>query len=266
MMPRSKRSGSGEWEKPFWQQPGWLLSAGFFLVLALLGGFVVFAGDNEDTNAGPGAEATAAPSADPTRSTPSGKQSSGAEDPRPEGCRTDDSDQAVPPKSPADLKWKVYQADLVPVSATAGPLLYDGVVWSCFARTPLGAVLALHSITSKMSGSEWRTVADKQVAAGPGKDAFMATRSKEADEDAAGAPGSDGTYIGFSMLTYTKDQATAMLLIRIADGKYGTATASVVWEDGDWKLRPTLKGSLTENISFVGGPEGFVLWGGKDGG
>ncbi|WP_411081839.1 hypothetical protein [Streptomyces sp. cmx-18-6] len=265
MSPRSQRSSSGEWEKPFWQQPGWLLSAGFFLVLALLGAFVVFADDDGDTNAGPGSGATTAPSTDPTQDAPSGEPSNGTEDPRPAGCRTDDSDQAVPPKSPADLKWKVYQADLVPVSATAGPLQYNGVVWSCFARTPLGAVLALHSITSKMSGSEWRTVADKQIASGPGKDAFVATRSKDTDESAAGAPGSDGTYIGFSMLTYTKDQATAMLLIRIADGKYGAATASVVWEDGDWKLRPTLKGSLTENITFVGGSEGFVLWGGGDG-
>ncbi|MBM7058770.1 hypothetical protein [Streptomyces durocortorensis] len=258
------RNSSGEWEKPFWQQPGWLLSAGFFLVLALLGAFVVFA-DDEEEKAGPGPRATAASSAGPAQGTPSGKPSNGTEGSRPAGCRTDDSDQAVPPKSPADLKWKVYRTDLVPVSTTAGPLLYKGAVWSCFARTPLGAVLALHSITSKMSGSEWRTVADQQVARGPGKDAFVATRSKEADESAAGAPGSDGTYVGFSMLTYTKDQATAMLLIRIADGKYGAATASVVWEDGDWKLRPTLNGSLTENITFVGGPEGFALWGGEDG-
>ncbi|MGW3391325.1 hypothetical protein [Streptomyces cinereoruber] len=265
MSPRSRRNNSGEWEKPFWQQTGWLLSAGFFLVLALLGGFAVFADDDGDTNAGQGPEATAAPSSDPAQGTPSGKPSNGTEEPRPAGCRTDDSDQAVPPKSPADLKWKIYQADLVPVSATAGPLLYDGAVWSCFARTPLGAVLALHSITSKMSGSDWKAVTDKQIARGPGKDAFVATRSKEADKNATGAPGSDGTYVGFSMLTYTKDQATAMLLMRIADGKYGVATASVVWEDGDWKLRPTLKGSLTESITFVGGPEGFVLWGGGNG-
>ncbi|MFB8074441.1 hypothetical protein [Streptomyces californicus] len=263
MMPRSKRSGSGEWEKPFWQQPGWLLSAGFFLVLALLGGFVVFAGDDEDTNAGPGAEATAAPSADPTRSTPSGKQSNGAEDPRPEGCRTNDSDQAVPPKSPADLKWKVYQTELVPVSATAGPLQYNGAVWTCFARTPLGAVLAVHSISTKMGGSDWKNVVEKQFTRGSGTEALRKTRAGISDENDAGAPGSKGTYLGFNVVTYDKDRATVMMLMRLAEGEYVAATISVLWEEGDWKIRPTLSGSITENISQISGTDGFVLWGGE---
>ncbi|MFF4168559.1 hypothetical protein [Streptomyces sp. NPDC001744] len=266
MSPRSRRSSSGEWEKPFWQQPGWLLSAGFFLVLALVGGYAVLADDGEgDANAGRGPETTASPSPGGTQATPSGKPSGGAEEPRPAGCRTDDSDQTIPPKSPADLKWKVYQAELVPVSATAGPLQYDGPVWSCFAHTPLGAALAVHSISTKMGGSDWKAVVGRQFAPGTGTEALKKSRAAKKDENDPGAPGSNGTYVGFSMVTYDKDRATVMMLMRLPEGNYVTGTVAVVWEGGDWKIRPTLSGSITESITPVGGTDGFVLWGGGNG-
>ncbi|WP_168714594.1 hypothetical protein [Streptomyces sp. A0592] len=56
-----------------------------------------------------------------------------------------------------------------------------------------------------------------------------------------------------------------MILVRTADGTYGALTASAVWEDGDWKLRPTLTGSISESIAPVGGTDGFVLWGAGNG-
>ncbi|MFI1185711.1 hypothetical protein [Streptomyces californicus] len=258
MSPGTQQNDRGEGEKPFWRQPGPLLSAGVLLVAAVIGGFVVLADDDGDAKAAPG---PAAPSAPPAQGTPPGEPSDAAQEGRPAGCRTDDSDQATPPKSPADLKWKVYQSEVVPVSATAGPLMYDGAVWSCFARTPLGAVLAAHSIASKMGGSDWRTVVEKQFTRGPGTEALKETRAGIPDESSSATPDGDGAYAGFNLITYDKDRATTRTLMRFADGAYATGTISVVWEDGDWKLRPTLSGSITESITPISGPAGFVLWG-----
>ncbi|MFE6911326.1 hypothetical protein [Streptomyces erythrochromogenes] len=192
-------------------------------------------------------------------------QPSGASEGRSAGCSTNDTDQSVPTRSPADLKWMTYQTDLLPASPTAGPLKVEGPVWSCFARTPLGGVLALHAIWAKMGGSDWRTVTEKQIARGPGRDQLVAERGKLPVSDKTGAPGSDGTFLGFRFLTASKDQVTATILVRTADGRYGALTASAVWEDGDWKLRPTLTGSLSESITSVSGTDGFVLWGAGSG-
>ncbi|MFH8881438.1 hypothetical protein [Streptomyces californicus] len=263
MSHATQQNGRGEGETPFWRQPGPLLSAGVFLVLVLLGGFLVLADDGGDAKAGPG---TAASSGGPPQGAPAAEPSDRAKDARPAGCRTDDSDQETPPKSPADLKWKVYQSEVVPVSATAGPLQYRGAVWSCFARTPLGAVLAAHSIASKMGGSDWRTVVEKQFARGSGTEALKKTRAEMPDESSSASPDGDGAYAGFNLITYDRDRATTMVLMRFANGTYATATLSVVWEDGDWKLRPTLSGSVTESISPIGGADGFVLWDAEDGG
>ncbi|WP_420079907.1 hypothetical protein ACN6AT_15695 [Streptomyces sp. JL4002] len=255
---RGSRGNSGEWEKPFWQQRGWLVSAMFLLAIVLIGGYVALTGDDTNTNAGaPQGPATTPKAAD----TPSSAPPSGAAEARPAGCSTNDSDQSVPQQSPSDIKWKVYQTDLLPVSASAGPLKFDGAVWSCYARTPMGATLAMQAISAKLGGADWKTVSEKQMAKGPGKERFIADHSKDAKAQPTGAPGSRGTYVGFRVLTFSKDQATGMILMRLSDGTYGVATMSTVWEEGDWKLRPTLDGSVTEGLSVVGGPDGFVPWG-----
>ncbi|MCX5195010.1 hypothetical protein OOK31_14035 [Streptomyces sp. NBC_00249] len=257
------RGSSGEWQKPFWQQRGWLISAAFLLSMFLIGGFVLLTGEDSSSNTGQPQPST--PKASGSSSATPSAAPSGSTESRPAGCSTNDADQNVPNQSPADVQWKTYQTDLLPASPSAGPLKVDGPVWSCFAHTPLGSVMALHAIGPKLGGSDWKTVTEKQLAKGPGKDQFVAKRSKVADKNKTGAPGSNASYLGFKILTYSKDQVTTMLLLRSADGSYGAVTESVVWEDGDWKLRPTLTGSVTESMTAVGGPEGFVLWGGSSG-
>src|SRR4051812_47760815 len=92
------RGGSGEWEQPFWQQRGWILSAGFLLVLLVLAVFTMVTSGDEDP-----AGASADPS--PTSSATPGGGGSGS-DTRPAGCRTDDSEQAKPTQAPGDFRWK----------------------------------------------------------------------------------------------------------------------------------------------------------------
>jgi hypothetical protein len=251
------QGGSGEWEQPFWQQRGWILSAGFLVVLLVLAVLFAVTGDG---GAGP-AGATGDPRPAPT-STSDDKPGSddGGSDARPAGCRTDDRDQAKPTEAPRDFHWKANGTGLVPVSKAAGPLKYDGPVWSCFAHTPLGAVMAAHSITDHLSYDGWRKVVNKQVVPGAGRDALIASRSQEADKSTTGSPDAGG-YAGFTILSYDETRATVMVLVRgMGDGGFGSASVTMRWQDGDWKLSPDPDGTVYSGVSQVSGTDGFVTW------
>ncbi|MET7703909.1 hypothetical protein [Streptomyces sp. NPDC005485] len=252
------RGGSGEWEQPFWQQRGWILSAGFLLVLLVLAVFTM--ATHDDKPAGAAADPTPTATATKDDDDHSGdKGSGGGSDTRPAGCRTDDKDQAKPAKVPADFHWKADGTGLVPVSKTSGPLKYDGPVWSCFAHTPMGAVLAAHSITDHLSYPGWRTVVDRQVVPGAGRDALISSRSQDDDKPTSGKADAGG-YAGFSVLAYNKEEATVMLLLRGPNAAYGSASVSVRWQDGDWKLAPDADGTVYAGMAQVGGTKGFVTW------
>lgn len=253
------QGGSGEWEQPFWQQRGWILSAGFLAVLLVLAVLFAVTSDGTEQPAG----ASGAPSPAPTSTSDSTSESgggSGGSDDRPAGCRTDDSDQAKPTAAPRDFHWKANGTGLVPVSRTVGPLKYDGPVWSCFAHTPMGAVMAVHSITDHLSYEGWRKVVDQQVVPGAGRDALTATRAQSGDKSTTGSPDAGG-YVGFTVLTYNESQATVMVLVRgMGDGGYGAASVTVRWQDGDWKLAPEPDGTIYSGVSQVSGTNGFVTW------
>ncbi|HSX98925.1 MAG TPA: hypothetical protein VLG91_16275 [Streptomyces sp.] len=251
------QGGSGEWEQPFWQQRGWILSAGFLVVLLVLAVLFAVTGDGGEGPDG----ATGDPRPAPT-STSDDKSGSGDDgsDARPAGCRTDDRDQAKPTEAPRDFHWKANGTGLVPVSKAAGPLKYDGPVWSCFAHTPLGAVMAAHSITDHLSYDGWRKVVNKQVVPGAGRDALIASRSQEADKSTTGSPDAGG-YAGFTVLSYDETRATVMVLVRgMGDGGFGSASVTMRWQDGDWKLSPDPDGTVYSGVSQVSGTDGFVTW------
>lgn len=251
------RGGSGEWEQPFWQTRGWVLSAGFLLVLIILAVFqMVTSGGGEPAKT----------SADPTPSasaTSGGKDKSkgggSGSDARPAGCRTDDSDQAKPTKVPTDFRWKADGTGLVPVSRTAGPLKYDGPVWSCYAHTPMGAVLAAQAITDHLSYPGWRKVAERQIVPGDGRDALIASRSQEDDKPTSGKADAGG-YAGFTVLAYDKEKATVMLLLRGPNTSYGSASVSVQWQGGDWKVAPDPDGTIYSGMAEVSDTKGFTTW------
>ncbi|WP_217245549.1 hypothetical protein [Streptomyces sp. AC602_WCS936] len=250
--PGRSRGGSGEWEKPFWQQRGWILSAGFLATLLVIGLVALMSsgGDTPTTRAD-----------DPTRAPAPAPSSTGdADGGRPEDCRTDDSDQDKPTAVPADFAWKANGTGLVPVSGTVGPLKYDGPVWSCYAHTPMGAVLAAHSITDHFSYPGWREVMERQVVPGAGRDALISSRSQDEDKPTSGKADAGG-YAGFSVLAYDKEEATVMLLLRGPErGVYGTASVTVRWHEGDWKVVPGADGSVYSGMAQVSGTQGFVTW------
>ncbi|MER5469640.1 hypothetical protein ABZX90_23080 [Streptomyces sp. NPDC002935] len=247
------QGGSGEWEQPFWQQRGWILSAGFLLVLLVLAGFTMMSGGN-----GKPADASGDPGRQPTST--AGPDRGGRPDTRPAGCRTDDGDQAKPTRAPKDFTWKADGTGLVPVSRTVGPLTFDGPVWSCYARTPMGSVMAAHAITDHLSYPGWRKVVDRQVVPGAGRDALVESRAAAGDKPTSGTPDGGG-YAGFTVLSYDKGKSTVMFVVRVP-GKdaYGTASVTLRWLDGDWKLAPDADGTVYSGMSQISGTKGFVTW------
>jgi hypothetical protein len=249
------RGGSGEWEQPFWQQRGWILSAGFLLVLVVFGAFALM------THGG-GGKPNAADDPSPSRSaTATPTRNSGNQDDRPAGCHTDDSDQEKPTAAPKGVYWKALGTGLMPASKTAGPLKFDGPVWYCYAHTPMGAVFAAHAITGHLAYPGWREVVERQFVPGPGRDAYVAKRSQVQDKSVSGQP-DDISFVGFSVLSYNGTETTLTLLGgKPSESRYGAVSMTLRWQDGDWKLVADSQGTIYSGTSQVDSTNGFVTWG-----
>ncbi|TQJ46540.1 hypothetical protein OHU34_40985 [Streptomyces sp. NBC_00080] len=244
----SRQHGEDPFALPFWRQRGWLLAAGFLaaaLALSLLA--VVTRGD-------PPPLLETASAAGPLTKTASDTTG------RPAGCTTGDGDgdRAAPEAPPADLRWRTVGGTRVPVSAAAGPTQETGPVLWCFARTPMGAVLAAHVIPAQMTSPDWRAVTRDQVVAGFGRDLFVSQRGSFSD--ARLKTRRNGTYAGFLLAEYSPAAATVDVLIKSPDGPYFSTSVRLLWSGGDWKIRPANDGGLHTELSSASGTDGFVLW------
>jgi hypothetical protein len=235
-------------ERPYWSQRSWQISAGFLGLVVLMAGvaWLVSDGDGSQNGTpaarGPLSEAVAA-------------------DGRPEGCRTDDSAKELPGKPPADIRWERLTVGKAPLSASAGPVRTTGPVRWCFARTPMGAVLAAHVIPAQMSGAHWRTVAEQQVVEGIPRRMFIAQRETLPEPvPGAGSTQQSGSFVGYRLTAYSADAATVQLLLKDPAGTYGTTSVSVRWDGGDWKITPEPTGSLYTQPAPVTGNAGFAMW------
>ncbi|MEU9731292.1 hypothetical protein [Streptomyces sp. NPDC048002] len=251
MFSRSRRWA--EEPEPYWKQRSWQWSAGFLAVVLVLGGIVALT-SGRDTGA------------DPVRASESGPLSgdTALRDGRPSGCSTDDSGgDALPEAPPEDIRWRTLGVTRVPFSASAGPVRTTGDLHWCFARTPLGAVLAAHVIPSQMSGSGWRDVTEQQVVAGAGRDMFVFQRSTVQDIDSGERTGDTAvaSYAGFTVTSYRRTTANVKLLLRTTQG-YSATTIALRWSGGDWKVVPGGDGSLHSPVTAVqGNTSGYTLWG-----
>lgn len=234
---------------PYWKQRGWQLSAGFLGIALVLGGAVALASDRD----APGDRGSAASEGPLT----SGTVPKGA---RPEGCRTDDgAGETLPTAAPEDIDWRTLDVMRVPVSASAGPTRIQGALWWCFARTPVGAVLAAHIIPAQMSGPHWQTVTRQQVVPGEGRDMFEFKNSILRGPSPRPGQSSDVSYSGFSVTSYTRGSASVELLLKTGQG-FATTTVDLRWSDGDWKVLPYRDGSLYSPLELAQGAGGHLLW------
>ncbi|MEU6201530.1 hypothetical protein [Streptomyces sp. NPDC047061] len=244
--------------RPFYQQRGWVRSAlvlGSLLALSLV---VIVTDDGKKGTdlAAAGREALAGLSGPLSPGDPLGvRRGTGG---RPAGCRTDDGNTERSAASPRDLRWRQLGTMMVPTSPSAGPLHRDDDLWWCFARTPVGAVLAAHTILVELSGTHWRTVTEQQIVPGNRRDRFISLKAV-AGEPAPGTGGA-GRYVGFTVPSYARDSATVQLLVTNPVGGYLSTSVSLRWRDGDWKLDPLGDGSLYTTPEQTQ-PFGFVQWG-----
>ncbi|MGY1438581.1 hypothetical protein [Streptomyces reniochalinae] len=250
-----RRKSRTEEPAEYWKQRSWVSSA-VFLGAAVVIGSVSF------LTSGSGGEADAAPpeAVKGPLSTDDTKDGGPAPGKRPKGCDTGKDEEAGRPASaPKDVEWKNLNGVTVPTSPSAGPTRYSGPVWWCYAHTPMGAVMAAHSILTHMSTTDWRTVAEQQLVAGEGRDAFISQRSSlgqsQTTDDDAGVPS------GFFVGSFTKNTTQVRLLIKGASGGLGVATVSMRWSGGDWKVEPRSDGALFGTSDSGVNSNGFIKWG-----
>jgi hypothetical protein len=221
------------------KRPKWLVPAALLVALAVTAVIVV-------AISGGTASKPATASAQPAGSCPAGPVSN-----------------AISTTPPGDLVWKNIAGMLVPTSPTSGPTRYRGPVWSCYAHTPTGAVMAAYDIFAGLISPSWHTIAESEIVPGPGQQAYIT--ASESQTYQAVPPGDIPQAVGFEVVGYTTQQATIETLQDGGENGYQANQLTVAWSDGDWKLVVTPDGSSGPDPQLVTSASGFVLWGENDG-
>lgn len=239
--------GFGQRRGPF-RQRGFIAAAAF-IALVLIAGIVVLL--NHGSGGGkPSATGTTAPPVTASASAPA-------------GCAPSDTDQTVPTATP-DVTWTLWNGEAVPTSSADGPAKVTGAVPTCYADTPVGALVALTQV-------ELRT----QVAQDPDLAAITAAdfvpNAGEAKAEAlyqSGAQVSDYTADfqvgGFEFVSYTKASATIQLAMVQTNGGDESATFTVQYDSStdDWQGVLSSSGAFGTTLSGINGLTGYVSWSG----
>lgn len=196
---------------------------------------------------------------------PGGDVRAGAQDaplsaPRSGGCDVADGPQTL--AAPDDVTWQLYGLEALPYSATAGPLVTEGVVARCYAHSPGGALLASIQIPARISLSgnvKWENVATAQLPPGPGRDALMRRVRDSIAAAPTGQPGqAPGQVAAFQIVSYTPAAAVVATVYRGDGGALGVSSISLVWESGDWKVSVLPTGDLGPPAAAVPSIAGYT--------
>ncbi|MEU0092916.1 hypothetical protein [Kribbella sp. NPDC006257] len=176
------------------------------------------------------------------------------------GCGLPVGDQGVPVEAPVVDEWEVNRRVVVPRSSAYGPGKQDRDGFRrCFAHSPTGAVFAAYNVIAAMADQHQAlATVGKLMLPGPETDALLKQLRKEtADENS-----NPIQIAGFRVLDATTDRATVLLAMPV-ETAFMTATFTLVWHAGDWRLIPPPPGSA------LGAPyaqqrdlSGFVSWSG----
>ncbi|GAB2938583.1 hypothetical protein ACFMQL_16215 [Nonomuraea fastidiosa] len=199
------------------------------------------------------------PSTPQMSSTPSSPQSAAGPGRCPATPGT--ASQELPAQPPADVTWTVFHGVAEPVSREHGPHREEADVHRCYAHTPTGALIAAWQIATRfVLADDWRGVVESQVLPGPGRDAYVAQRRQVRTGLDTGGKGQLAAY---AIASYTPEVATVQLVSRFAaTGRLQVSTVTVVWSDGDWRLRLQPDGSVSPSVQAVTSLAGFVPWSG----
>lgn len=235
-----------------WLRTGFVLAAAFIGFVAVVAGMIVLTSDTSGrANGSSTAQVPAARAADPP-STPGGDGDACPELP--------DKRQDVPTAAPRGMTWTLYGAVALPLSKESGPAVVGKDVARCYARTPVGALLATSQISVRyLAADDWLTVTRTQTV-GAGRDAYIAGRTtaeKTAPPDGDGPV--HGQIAGFRFVTYNDTTAVIQTVWRFPDGRMQAATTTVLWQDGDWRLEYPADPAAPTPVSSLAG---FTDWGG----
>ena len=220
---------------------GWWISLGIVMVVAILA-VIIFVKP---------APKTPTPLAVPTTSTSATVQAVG-------GCNVPQGDTSSKPAIPKDLRWTAAKGITWPVSDTYGPTQDKNGYGVCFARSPLGAALAMTTIFASGNTMDPKEAIEIYVADTVGKKAALA--------GAAPSKSAPMTPAGFSIEAYTSDLVELTVVYSLASSSTGYVgfPSSMTWEDGDWKAKVSDNGKVSSDRTTKPVAGGFQSWGGPN--
>ena len=181
--------------------------------------------------ASPGNPAPPSPPATPDAGAITGQSPAAAAS----SCGLADGDQAVPTKAPAADGWEVSRRVVVPRSSTYGPARTDPDGFRhCFAHSPTGALYAAYNAVAAVA-DERQAIPTVRKLMLPGADTDALIRELGHDDTAGGSAATQ--LAGYRLIDAGPDRATVMLAIPV-ESAYMSATLTLVWRDGDWRLQP----------------------------
>lgn len=220
------------------------------VVIALL--IVVLAGGGLwlllNRDAGPSSEPSGSASTPPLTPATSGTTEGKCDAPK--GDMTD---------VPSDLAWSASQGVTWPTSPSLGPTSTEDGFGTCFSQSPIGAALAAVTSMYAAVDHDARDTVRFYVVDSIGKTKVLAQTDtpKPLSEQLASA---GMTLVGFQVAEYQPDRATIRLVFSVPNSPtgYRTIPRTLVWVDGDWRVRLLDNGSTGEATDANAGQ--FVSW------
>jgi hypothetical protein len=163
-------------------------------------------------------------------------------------------------KAPAVDGWEVSRRVVVPHSAAYGPAKVDPDGFRrCFAHSPTGAVYAAYSAIAALADlRKASATVTKLMLPGADTDAFL----NEIRRQTPPPNSKPARLAGFRVLDASGDRTTLALAVPV-DAAVVSATFTLVWHDGDWRLLPPAPGeSIGEPYAQQRDLAGFVAWSG----
>jgi hypothetical protein len=222
---------SSDEDRP-WVRPAWLVSAGVVIIVVLLTVWVVSTRrDDPAAPTGPVTSEELAVSPPPAVG------------------------EEVPTKPPTGVSWSLWYGIALPSSPSAGPRNTDG---SGYAHDPTGAlVAAVQTVYRTAFGDDWRSFAQRQIVAGPGRDELIRQLSTVSNHtDTA----SVAQVVGFRFTSYTPDTAVLELVTRGKSNRPQSGTNTLRWVDGDWRRVVAPDGSISTGMKEITSMAGYVAW------